>query len=168
MRSSQIFGVAAVAMSLGICSLGVGGALAATPTLNFQARNNLDLRSLAPAQAGVPALSLMANKDPTSPRGFAALAAAGSDQKLATRAAGLRTLALAMLFVPREGAAKPGQSARDAMGQHMPKESKGLAELRAAAGLPKATPEPVRRIALAAAHPRSDAGVKLLSSLAAR
>lgn len=162
MRSNQIFGVAVVALSLGVLS--IGSALAATPTLNF--RNAAELKSLVPAQAGVSGLALMANNDTTTPQGFAARAVAGSNINLSARAANLHAAALAMRYTSGRGSAKPSQAALDVMGLGTPKQSKGLAELKAGAGLPSVTPPATRQLALAAAKLRSGDSVRLLSSAA--
>jgi hypothetical protein len=150
MRSNQIFGVAAVALSLGI-----GSALAATPTLNF--RNTADLKSLVPAQTGISGLALMANKGATSPQGLAARVVAGANMNLAVRAGNLRASALARRYAP----------GLNVMRERTPKESKGLAELKVGAGLPNATTPAMRQLALAAAKPRSGDSVKLLSGVGA-
>jgi hypothetical protein len=150
MRSNQIFGVTAVALCLSI-----GGALAATPTLNF--RNTADLKSLVPAQTGTSGLALMANKDATSAQGLMARAAAGSDMNLAMRAGNLRASALARRYAP----------GLNVMRERMPKETRGLAGLKAGAGLPSVTSPATRQLALAAAKPRSGDSVKLLSGAGA-
>ncbi len=147
MRTIQIFGVAAITFSFSI-----GGALAATPTLNFS-----NLKSLMPAQTGVSGLALLANRDTTSPQGLAARVGAGSNMAVAARAANMRASAMARRYAP----------GLNVMRDRMPKESKGLAELKVGAGLPNVTPPATRQLALAAAKPRSDDSVKLLSGVGA-
>jgi hypothetical protein len=165
-RSNLMLGVAAVALSLGIA-----GALAATPTSNFQARNTVDAKSRLPAQtnSSAPGLSRITNsKNITAPKGFTALSAASSGPNVATHIASLRAAGLAMRFVSSERTAISSKAGLDALRQRTSRRSKGLAGLKRAAGLPKATAPAVRRMALAAAKAPPRDNAKLLSSLSAR
>lgn len=166
MRTEKIFGLAALALSLGI-----GGALAATPTFHFQARSTLDVKNLFPAQTGssAPSLSSIANsKSSVSPKGFAAFSAATSNKNAAAGIANMRAAGVAMRFIPNERTANSRQGGLNALRQRTSARSKGLAGIKRAAGLPKATAPAVRRVAAAAAKTRSHDNAKRLSSLSAR
>jgi len=161
MRSIRIFGVATVALSLGI-----GGALAATPASNFQA-GTLDLKTLFPAQANssVPGLSHIAGgKNAAGPGGLTSR----SNADVTVRVSNLRATGLAMRFVASDRTAAANQGAVNALRKLVSTGSKGLAGLNEAAGLPKAASPAVQRLAAAAAKPRSDDAVKLLASLSSR
>jgi hypothetical protein len=140
MRSNQIFGVTIVAFSLGI-----GGALAATPTFNMQDKSIS--RRPANTSSSASGLSLIANSmNSKTPKGYTALT--GSETKRAV---------FGMRFSPNRGAENSG-----ALRGQMPNRSNGLADLTP--GLPTGTPPAVRRL-VAAANGRDN--IKALSRLSA-
>jgi hypothetical protein len=167
MRSNLILGVAAAALSLGVLSLGIGGASAATPTTNFLASSTGHVTDLFPAQApsSEPGLSRITNsKHTASANHLATLAAAHTGRH--AHIANLRAMNLAMRFVPSKGTASASRDGLNTLRQKMSPQPSGLAGLRNAAGLAQAAPPSplAQQFALAAAKAQPNDSIKLLSS----
>jgi hypothetical protein len=160
MRSNLILGVTAVALSLGI-----GGALAATPTTNFLASSAGHVTDLFPAQtlSSKLGLSQISNSYHGASQHHFTLAATHSNSH--AHIANLRAMRSAMRFVPSQQMTSASQDGLANLRQKLSPQSQGLSGLKAAAGLPLSASPSAQQFAVAAAKARPNDSFKLLSSL---